>query len=59
MWEFGIGVRASQDPEELNKHPPSIEHRQMAVLERLKEKFPTFWGIETPTLFQKQVSRGT
>ena len=50
--ETQIGVRGSWDPYELNKTPLSPEHRQMAVLEGLKEKFPTFLGIETPTHFQ-------
>ena len=52
MWKVGVGVRARGDPYELNKTPLSLEHRQMAVLEGLKEKFPTFLGIETPTHFQ-------
>ena len=30
--------------EKKNWDTQSLEHRQMAVLEGLKEKFPTFWG---------------
>ena len=59
MWKFSVGVRDSQRPQKLNKHPLSLERCQMAVLEGLKEKFPTFWGIETPTHFQQQVGWGT
>ena len=53
MWKFSVGVRDSQRPQKLNKPPLSLERCQMAVLEGLKEKFPTFWGIETPTHFQE------
>ena len=52
MLKFSVGVWGSQEPYELNKHPLSLERGQMAVVEGLKEKFPTFGGIETPTHFQ-------
>ena len=38
MWKVGVGVRATCDLYELNKHPLSIESRKMALLEGLKEK---------------------
>ena len=53
MWKFSVGVWGSQDPYELIKHPLSLERCQMAVLEGFKDKFSTFWGIETPTHFQE------
>ena len=51
MWNFGVGVRATWDMYELNKHPLSLGYCKMAALEGLEEKLSAIWYIEIPTHF--------